>query len=116
MPDEAKPVIHLIANSHIDPVWLWDRYEGIDEVINTFRSACDRLDEYPSLKFIASSIIFYKWVEQYAPEVFERIKAHVLAQIDRRSVGASRPNPLSVARTARLHSHKGTSLLVDFQD
>lgn len=79
MPEAAKPVIHLIANSHIDPVWLWDRYEGIDEVINTFRSACDRLDEYPGLRFSASSILFYKWVEQYVPDVVERIKAHVLA-------------------------------------
>lgn len=73
------PRIHLIANSHIDPVWLWDRYEGVDEVINTFRSACDRLDEYPTLKFSASSIIFYKWTEEYAPEVFERIRRHVRA-------------------------------------
>ncbi|MDO8586934.1 MAG: hypothetical protein Q7T82_07820 [Armatimonadota bacterium] len=73
----TRPRIHLIANSHIDPVWLWDRYEGIDEVINTFRSACDRLDEYPSLRFTASSITFYKWVEEYAPEVFERIRDHV---------------------------------------
>lgn len=69
--------IFLVANSHIDPVWLWDKYEGIDEVINTFRSACDRLDEYPDLRFSASSTCFYEWVERYAPEVFERIKAHV---------------------------------------
>ena len=72
-----KERIYLVANSHIDPVWLWDKYEGIDEVINTFRSACDRLDEYPFLKFSASSIQFYKWVKEFAPDVFERIKRHV---------------------------------------
>lgn len=69
--------IHLVANSHIDPVWLWDKYEGIDEVINTFRSACDRLDEYPELKFSASSACFYMWVEKYAPDVFSRIRKHI---------------------------------------
>lgn len=69
--------VFLVANSHIDPVWLWDKYEGIDEVVNTFRSACDRLDEYPDLKFTASSTSFYKWVEQFAPDVFQRITAHV---------------------------------------
>lgn len=69
--------VHLIANSHIDPVWLWDKYEGIDEVINTFRSACDRLDEYPELCFSASSACFYAWVEKYAPDVFKRIEEHV---------------------------------------
>ena len=69
--------IHLIANSHIDPVWLWDRYEGVDEVINTFRSACDRLDEYPELCFTASSALFYRWVADLAPEVLSRIRQHV---------------------------------------
>ncbi|MBO4548803.1 MAG: alpha-mannosidase, partial [Abditibacteriota bacterium] len=67
----------MIANSHIDPVWLWDKYEGIDEVINTFRSACDRLDENPDLRFTASSVMFYKWTKELAPDVFARIKKHV---------------------------------------
>ena len=65
--------IHLIPNSHIDPVWLWDKYEGIDEVINTFRSACDRLDEYPDLTFTASSLQFYEWVQQFDTKLFDRI-------------------------------------------
>ncbi len=73
----ANKRLFLVSNSHIDPVWLWDKYEGIDEIINTFRSACERLDEYPDLRFSASSISFYKWVEHYSPDVFERIKAHV---------------------------------------
>jgi len=71
--------IHLVPNSHIDPVWLWDKYEGIDEVINTFRSACDRLDEYPALTFTASSLQFYEWVLHYDPALFERIRAHAAA-------------------------------------
>lgn len=24
-----KKTIHLIANAHLDPVWLWDRREGL---------------------------------------------------------------------------------------
>jgi len=31
--------IHLIPNSHIDPVWLWDKQEGIDEVLNQAKAA-----------------------------------------------------------------------------
>jgi len=71
--------IHLIANSHIDPVWLWDQYEGIDEVLNTFRSACDRLDEYPDLHFTASSLQFYAWVQRYDEALFSRIQQQVAA-------------------------------------
>ena len=48
--------IHLIPNSHIDPVWLWDKQECIDEVLNTFRSACSRLDENPGLTFSTTSL------------------------------------------------------------
>jgi len=69
--------IHVVSNSHIDPVWLWNKYEGIDEVINTFSSVCDRLDENPDLKFSGSSISFYKWVLDYSPELFEKIKKHI---------------------------------------
>lgn len=69
--------IHLVANSHIDPVWLWDRQEGIDEVLNTFRSACDRLDEYSDLKFTASSACFYQWLEEHAPDIFDRVRQFV---------------------------------------
>jgi alpha-mannosidase len=71
--------IHLIPNSHIDPVWLWDKYEGIDEVLSTFRTACDLLDEHPSLTFTASSIQFYEWVLRHDPALFARIQAWVEA-------------------------------------
>ena len=38
--------IYLVGNSHIDPVWLWNYREGIDEVLSTFKSACDRQGGY----------------------------------------------------------------------
>lgn len=69
--------IHLIANSHIDPAWTWDKYEGIDEVINTFRAACDRLDEYPDVCFSATSLQFYEWVYEIDKHLFARIRKHV---------------------------------------
>ena len=71
--------IHLIPNSHIDPVWLWHKAEGIDEVLNTFRSACDRLAEYPHLTFSASSLRFYAWVLKFDPALFQRIRKYVAA-------------------------------------
>lgn len=71
--------IHLIPNSHIDPVWLWDQYEGIDEVLNTFRSACDRLDEFPDLTFTASSLQLFSWLLDYDPQLFDRVARFVKA-------------------------------------
>ena len=56
--------LHMVGNAHIDPMWIWDWREGMHEVLQTFRSAVDRLDEEPALVFTASSASYYQWVEQ----------------------------------------------------
>ncbi len=67
----------MIGNAHIDPVWLWQWPEGYQEVRGTFQSACDRLDEYPEYVFTCDSSLFFAWVEESDPPLFERIRAHV---------------------------------------
>ena len=47
--------MHMIGNGHIDPVWLWDWREGLQEVKGTFRSALDRMNEFDGFVFTASS-------------------------------------------------------------
>ena len=34
-----KPIVHIILNSHLDPVWLWRLEQGIDEALSTARTA-----------------------------------------------------------------------------
>jgi hypothetical protein len=34
-----KPVIHLICNAHLDPVWQWRWEEGAAETLTTFSIA-----------------------------------------------------------------------------
>ncbi len=69
--------IHLIANAHLDPVWQWNWREGCGEVMMTFRSALDRLEEYPDLLFTCSSAAYYRWVEELDPPMFEEIRQRV---------------------------------------
>ena len=69
--------VHLIGNAHLDPVWLWRWGEGANEVLQTFRSALDRLNEYPGFIFTCSSARYYKWVEEADPAMFEEIRARV---------------------------------------
>ena len=45
----------MIGNAHIDPVWLWQWPEGYQEVRATFRSAIDRMKEYPDFIFTCDS-------------------------------------------------------------
>ena len=75
MSNERK--VHLIGNAHLDPIWLWRWQEGCGEVLQTFRSALDRLNEYPDFVFTCSSASYYKWVEEIAPDMFEEIRERV---------------------------------------
>jgi hypothetical protein len=67
----------MIGNAHIDPVWLWQWPEGYQEVRATFQSAVDRLDAYPEYVFTCDSSLFFAWVEETDPGLFERIRTHV---------------------------------------
>lgn len=67
----------MIGNAHIDPVWLWHWYEGMQEVRATFRSVLDRMKEYDDFIFTASSAALYAWIEENDPVMFEEIKQRV---------------------------------------
>ena len=68
-----KKEIHLICNAHIDPIWQWDWPEGVSAVLSTFHSAV-RLAEQFDYIFCHNEVTVYKYVEEYAPELFARIK------------------------------------------
>ena len=70
----SKQQIHLICNAHLDPVWLWQWQEGAAEVISTFRTAAELCEKYNTFIFNHNEVILYKWVEEYEPHLFERIK------------------------------------------
>lgn len=72
-----RGTFHMIGNAHIDPVWLWDWREGFQEIKASFRSALERMKEYPDFVFTCSSAAFYAWVEGNDPEMFEEIKERV---------------------------------------
>ncbi|MDX1993269.1 MAG: glycoside hydrolase family 38 C-terminal domain-containing protein [bacterium] len=72
-----QQTLYMIGNAHIDPVWLWQWQEGFHEVKASFRSALDRMNEYPDFKFVSSSAAFYEWVEQSDPAMFAEIQQRV---------------------------------------
>jgi len=76
-PTRKERTLHLIGNSHIDPVWLWPWEEGLAEVKATFASALERIREYPEFVFTCSSAAYYAWVEQNAPDLFAEIAERV---------------------------------------
>jgi alpha-mannosidase len=76
---QATPdrTLHMIGNSHLDPVWLWPWQEGYQEARATFWSAIERMDEYPDFIFTCDQVVLLSWVEESDPALFERIRARV---------------------------------------
>jgi alpha-mannosidase len=58
-----KRTIHLVCNAHIDPVWQWEREEGIATTIGTFRAAADFCEEFNGFIFNPNEALLYRWVE-----------------------------------------------------
>jgi alpha-mannosidase len=67
----------MVGNAHIDPVWLWQWQEGLQEVRATFSSALDRIEEYDDFVFTADSVAYLEWVERVDPDLFARIARRV---------------------------------------
>ena len=68
--------IHLVCNAHLDPIWQWEWEEGAASALSTFKSASDLCDEFDYI-FCHNEVTLYKYIEEYAPELFEDIKRHV---------------------------------------
>jgi len=69
--------IHLIGNAHLDPVWLWRWQEGFAEIKATFKSALDRMKEFPDFKFTSACSVYYMWIEKSDKKMFDEIVARV---------------------------------------
>lgn len=65
--------LHLICNSHLDPVWQWQWEEGISAALSTFQSAVNLAEEFDYI-FCHNEAILYQAVEQHAPVLFNRIQ------------------------------------------
>lgn len=69
--------VYLIGNAHIDPVWLWRKGEGMAEVLSTFRSALDRMNEFPDYVFTCACAYYYQYVADVDPDMMREIRARV---------------------------------------
>jgi alpha-mannosidase len=66
-------VFHILPNAHLDPVWLWDWREGLNEGVTTVSTVLDLMDEFPELTFIRGESVIYQHIQKTAPRLFDRI-------------------------------------------
>lgn len=76
----ANPSAHRlsgIGHAHIDSAWLWPIRETKRKTGRTFSNVLALAEQYPELKFAASSAQQYAWVKERYPSVFAGIKAAI---------------------------------------
>ena len=64
---------HIIPNAHIDPVWLWDQGEGLNQAVRSIRSTLDLMDEFPFLTYMRGEASLYSHLEETDPDTFQRV-------------------------------------------
>lgn len=66
--------LHLICNTHLDPVWQWEWEEGAAAAVSTFRAAAEFCREYDGFVFNHIEALLYKWIEEYELSLFQEIR------------------------------------------
>lgn len=76
--EEAKTYeLYCAAHAHIDMNWQWAWDETVKIVIDTTNSILKIMEEYPEFKFSQSQASVYKILEDYAPDLLEKVKEKV---------------------------------------
>ena len=68
---------YMIGNTHFDPVWEWTWDEAMASIRATFRSALDRMNEFPEYIFTSACSVYYMWIEKSDPKMFKEIQQRV---------------------------------------
>ena len=75
---EARSFALILAgHAHIDMNWMWSWQETVAATLDTFRTMLAIMDEYPDFHFSQSQASVYKIVEEFDPDMMDRIKARI---------------------------------------
>ena len=69
--------VFAVGHAHIDSAWLWPVRETNRKCARTFSNVLDLMEQDPDFVFACSSAQQFAWMQQYYPELFERIRARV---------------------------------------
>lgn len=73
--DEYK--VFMVGHSHVDVVWIWPLKETIEIIMDLFKNMIKLMEKYNYFTFAQSTALYYKWVEERDPGLFEKIKKYV---------------------------------------
>jgi len=77
LPSVNTSQVSCVGHAHIDLAWLWPIRQSHHKCVRTFSTQCRLLDQFDSWVFNQSSPQAYAWIEQDAPELFQKIREHI---------------------------------------
>ena len=78
-PDLSKqPTLYVVGYAHLDTEWRWEYPQVIDEYIRkTMEDNFKLIDKYPHYVFNFSGANRYRFMKEYFPSDFDRLKEYV---------------------------------------
>lgn len=73
---EEKPTASCVGHTHIDVAWLWPIAQTREKMVRSMATALKLLDENPDFVFMYNQCVLLDYLEQDAPDLFERIREH----------------------------------------
>ncbi|MGN0521563.1 MAG: glycoside hydrolase family 38 C-terminal domain-containing protein, partial [Eubacterium sp.] len=74
----AKKKIYTVATAHLDTIWNWDFEKTVgDYIYNTLVDNFKLFEKYPNYTFSFEGTYRYELMEEYYPELFEKMKEYV---------------------------------------
>lgn len=65
---------YAIGNCHIDTAWLWDFATSKTKIARSWSSQLRLIEKYPEYVFVASAAQHFKWLIDYYPELYKKVK------------------------------------------
>lgn len=73
-----KPVLYVVATSHLDSQWNWTVQDSIRRFVPaTFFENFERFEKFPNYVFSYEGAIHYMWFKEYHPDEWARVQRYV---------------------------------------
>jgi len=66
--------VYQIGHTHIDVAWLWTLAQTEEKAQRSFATVIKFMEQYPQYIFMSSQPQLYKYVKDYAPALYDKIK------------------------------------------
>lgn len=79
LPRADRGNVYVSGFAHIDLVWLWQEKHSVRKVANTMMNTLSLIDQFPEFIFTFSQPCAFQWLEEYYPEIFEKVRQKIRA-------------------------------------